>query len=112
MDSTHGLVATSGVVVGWWLFSHKEEVKVDPPTCHCVCNIKPELPVKSESDNSHLWFGILILVILLGLNLVLVLKVTVKSGDSGERDYSFSLKGKQGKGVYGAPRGLQILDAQ
>ena len=50
------------------------------------------------------------ILILVALNLVLVLRVTVKQNDRGEHEVTLSVKGKAGKGWYGAPRGLQILD--
>ena len=57
-----------------------------------------------------LWVAGGLLLALLGANLALVLKVTVKGDDSSIREYTFSVKGKSGKGVYGASKGLQLLD--
>ena len=108
MDASHGIVALIGVASGWWFYSSKETPKSDPSACHCICSVKPE--VKPDSDHWWLLGGIVVVVLLLGANLALAFKVTVRHSDSGDREYSFSFKGKQGKGVYGGTRGLQILD--
>ena len=108
MDTSHGLLALSGLGLGWWLFSSKEIPRSDPSICHCTCAVKPE----SGPANNYwiLWVAGGLVLALLGANLALALKVTVKGDDSSIRECSLSAKGKPGKGVYGASKGLQLVD--
>jgi hypothetical protein len=110
MDSTHVALALSGLGAGWVLFGQREAAKVDPPACHCVCSIKPESQPGSEGSYLLVTFVAIVIIVFFGTQLFLVFRVSVKQGDSGEKEYTFSVKGKSGKGVYGASRGLQILD--
>ena len=108
MDATHGAVAAVGVAVSWWFLSSREGPRTEPPACHCVCAVKSDTP--TGSDNSFLLIVIGLVGILLCANLILVFKVSVKQGDGGEKEYTFSFKGKSGKGVYNPTRGFQITD--
>lgn len=67
-------------------------------------NIKPEVASGSDSSFTILGVGLLLT---LGIHLFLAFRTPVKRGDRGK--IIFSAKGKRGKVVYGAPRGLQIL---
>ena len=105
MEAQALALAGCGVVVGWYL---SREAPRDPPPCHCQCGCNvPE----GRQNQSWLWVGgVAIILILLALNLVLVLRITVRQNDRGEHEVTLSVKGKSGKGWYGAPHGLQILD--
>ena len=109
MDLSHVVIAVGGAIAGWWCFSPREQPRVEPSACHCVCSVKPESG--GGSNDSLFIIGALgLVIVLLGANLFLALKVTVRNLDGGDREYSVSIKGKAGKGVYGAPKGLQLLD--
>ena len=111
MDVSHAAVAAIGAVVAWWLSGGREQ-KLEIPACHCVCSVKPEGGSGSSSGDWLLWLLVIGAgVVLIGANLFLVFRVTVKNLEGGDREYSLSVKGKAGsKGVYGAPKGLQLLD--
>lgn len=111
MDSSHGLLALGGLFFGWWFTAKpapQPEVRSEPSACHCVCSVKPE-PCSSGAD-WQLLLGLGLLILVLAANLFLAFKVTLKQSDSGDREYSVSFKGRSGKGVFGASKGLQILD--
>ena len=111
MDSSHGLLALGGLFAGWWFTSKPgpvPEIRSEPSACHCVCSVKPE-PCSNSAD-WQLLLGLGLLVLVLAANLFLAFKVTIKQSDSGDREYSVSFKGRSGKGVFGASKGLQILD--
>ena len=111
MDSSHGFLALGGLFFGWWFTSKpapQPEVRSEPSACHCVCSVKPE-PCSSGAD-WQLLLGLGLLILVLAANLFLAFKVTIKQSDSGDREYSVSFKGRSGKGVFGASKGLQILD--
>ena len=111
MEASHGALAACGLILGWWSFSGpNREIKADPPTCHCVCNIKPEQRDHPEGTNWSTLLGVWLLVFLLGINLAVAFTITVRKREGGEQEYTNSFKGRQGKGVYGAARGLQIVD--
>lgn len=107
MEVSHGAVALAGLVIGLWLQGRSSEPEVARPcSCHCACAV----PDKASGDSHWLWLGVLIILLLLGANLALVCRVSFKKHDSGAQEFTFSLKGKPGKGLYGAGKGLQILD--
>ena len=109
MDVSHVAVAAI-VALGAWLLGGsggKQEI----PACHCVCSVQPDTNSGGGGD-WILWLLVLGGVVgLIGANLFLVFRVTVRNLEGGDRGYSLSVKGKAGrKGVYGAPKGLQLLD--
>ena len=53
MDTSHGILALTGLGLGWWLFSAKEVPKSDPSICHCTCSVKPE--AGAPNDPWILW---------------------------------------------------------
>lgn len=107
MEASHGAVALAGLVIGLWLQGRSSEPEAARPcSCHCAC----ALPDKASGDTHWLWLGVLTILLLLGANLALVCRVSFKKDDSGAQEFTFSLKGKPGKGLYGAGKGLQILD--
>lgn len=107
MDCSHVAIAVLGAVLGVWF--RGAPPKPDIPICHCQCNI----PQVERSNNGDPWTWITVLgcfLLLVGANLALAFRVTIRQNLEGEKEFTFSVKGKQGKGIYGATRGLQILD--
>ena len=51
-----------------------------------------------------------VIIVLLFLNLLVVLRITLRQNEKGELGVGVAVKGKAGKGWYGASSGLQILD--
>ena len=106
MDASHGVLAAAGLLVGLW-FSASPSPSPVAKDCHCHCSCPPD----PNSNTSVSTCGIVaLLVILLGTNLALVLRVTIRHSASGDQEWVLSVKGKPGKGVYGAAKGLQITD--
>lgn len=108
MDATHVAFAAGGVFVSWWFLGAREAPKPEVPSCRCVCAIQPE--VAPQSSNSLVILVVGLFVLLLCANLILVFRVSVKQVEGGEKEYTFSFKGKSGKGVYNPVRGLSISD--
>lgn len=108
MDQSHVAWAVGGAVLSWWVVGQREPVKPELPACHCVCSVKEP----RESGDSGYWLlgAVVILAGLLGAHLFLAFRLSVKQVSSSEREYTLSFKGKSGKGIYGASKGLQLLD--
>ena len=106
MDGSHAALAAGGLVLGWW-FSGPQAVRPEPQICQCHCSSTPE---RSSGESSWAWAVILLCFVLLGANLVFIIRVSLKHTEGGGQELTFSFKGKPGKGVFGAPKGLQILN--
>ena len=108
MDASHGVLAILGLAGGLWLRGNPERTDPGVCQCHCAC-ATPE--ARGVFEGVGVWIVLILVIVLIGTNLALFLRVTVKRGEAGEQEWTFSVKGKSaGKGVFGSPKGLQILD--
>ena len=103
MDPQLGVGALTGAVLSWLVV--REPSSREPLPCHCQCGCsEPE-------DSSPHWILLgSVIVVLLILNLFVVLRITLPQNEKGELEVGVAVKGKAGKGWYGASSGLQILD--
>lgn len=108
MDATHGVLGLIGLAGGIWLRSvgGREAVETRPCQCQCLCSSED----KGQSTSLGPWFLLLVIAGLLFANLALVFRVTIRKNEAGDREVTVAVKGKPGKGLYGLPKGLQILD--
>ena len=109
MDTGHLLTGFAGLVVGW-LVRDLSIPKPENPACHCHCSCSHL--GSDQQGTSTSWFQLLGGVVLIGAivasNAALALRVTLRNESSGQ-EIAFQVKGRQ-KGVYGAPKGLQLTD--
>ncbi|CAE7316484.1 unnamed protein product [Symbiodinium necroappetens] len=110
MDATHGVLSLIGLAVGLWVRNSgsRDTNDIRPGQCQCVCAAED----KGQTSNLGPWFLFLVIVGLLFANLALVLRVTIRRKKAGDREVTGAVKGKPGKGLYGLPKGLQILEQQ
>ena len=107
MDFSHGLIAVAGLVTGYLVFgtSSAPAVVERPCSCHCSCAVP-------ETSGIRSWDVILVCVAggSLGIGILGLVSRALPAGVGTSPEFSFSFKGKSGKGTLGAKRGLQILD--
>ena len=104
METSHVVIAIGGLLVGYSFQGSPAPTVVDRPcSCHCACSTPVAEGARWEL---YLAFAGLLILVLLGLG---YFSWTALRGLK-EPEFSFSFKGKAGKGVYQARRGLQILD--
>ena len=115
MDAWHASFSIAGVCVGWWLRG-LALVKEDPKPCVCQCSCQvPVSPVENSSNwfsQIGLWVAIAVGLGGLAANLAVAFRVTVVNrGDQKELSLAWTPQQKGGKsrGVFGSPKGLQIL---
>ena len=106
MDAYHFAGAAGGLLLGIWLKTGNREPDVRPCICHCAVSS----PERSTGEGAWLWLVCFGLVGLLVTNLALAFRVSFRKDEAGLQEFTFSVKGKSGKGVYGVPKGLQITE--
>ena len=108
MDASHGVLAILGLAGGLWLRGTPERTDPGVCQCHCAC-ATPE--ARGTFEGLGVWIAFILVIVLIGSNLALFLRFIAKQGGPGDQDWAFSVKGKSAaKGVFGSPKGLQILD--
>ena len=108
MDASHAALCLSGVVIGWWVSASKPQ-RVEPNVCHCQCAWAAGTEPHSR-DSFSFWLVLLCGLLIVGTNLALVFRVTYQQAEGGSKEITFSVKGKPGKGIFGAQKGVQLLE--
>ena len=107
MDLSLAIAGAIGFVLAWCFKSEKPHIQQDRP-CNCQCTCAN--PDPTPATNWELIAALSVILAALILGLALVVKSVLKTEVAEFPTFSFSQKGKSGKGIFGARKGLQILD--
>ena len=90
-----------GLFGGWWVATPTPP-RAEPR--HCTSS-----PDRAGGENQVIWLAAFLVLAVVGANLVFICRVSLPQSD-GEREFTLSFKGKPGKGVFGASKGLRLTD--
>lgn len=107
MDLSLVVTGAIGFVLAWCFKSEKTHIQQDRP-CNCQCTCAN--PDHTPATNWELIGALAVIFAALVLGLALVVKSVFRTEAVEFPTFAFSTKGKSGKGIFGARKGLQILD--